>query len=64
MATQITEAWHFQVEDDGTRVTRTFQMMPYYGSSYNPMTMTIATLFMTIIVYALSNLPRLEHAFH
>ena len=28
MATHITETWHFQVEDDGTRVTRTFQMFP------------------------------------
>jgi hypothetical protein len=28
LATRITEAWHFQIEDDGTRVTRTFQMFP------------------------------------
>jgi hypothetical protein len=30
LATQITEAWHFQVDDDGTRVTRTFQMFPRF----------------------------------
>jgi len=27
-----------------------FSLLPHYGSSYNPMTMTLATLFLTIIV--------------
>ena len=30
LATHITEAWHFQVDVDGTRVTRTFQMFPRF----------------------------------
>jgi len=35
-----------------------FSLMPYYGSSYNPMYMTLATLFTTIIVFLLPNLSR------
>ena len=30
VATHFTEDWHFQVEDEGTRVTRTFQMFPRF----------------------------------
>jgi hypothetical protein len=35
-----------------------FSMMPYYGSSYDPMTMTLATLFTIVIVFMLGNAPR------
>lgn len=37
-----------------------FSLMPYYGSSYNPMYMAFATLFVTVIIYALFKSPRRE----
>ncbi|MCB9135877.1 MAG: CPBP family intramembrane metalloprotease [Anaerolineales bacterium] len=33
-----------------------FSLMPYYGSSYNPMFMTLATLCTTVLVFTLSSL--------
>jgi hypothetical protein len=42
-----------------------FSLMPYYGSSYNPMYMTLATLCTTVVVFTLLNLPRHdEHVAH
>lgn len=38
-----------------------FSLMPYYGSSYNPMYMTFATLFIIVVVFALSRPPIHEH---
>jgi hypothetical protein len=38
-----------------------FSLMPYYGSSYNPMYMTFAILFITFIVFALFKPPIHEH---
>lgn len=35
-----------------------FSIMPYYGSSYNPMYMTLATLCTTLIVFTKLNSPR------
>jgi hypothetical protein len=31
-----------------------FSLLPYYGSSFNPMTMTLATLLTTVIVFIVS----------
>jgi membrane protease YdiL (CAAX protease family) len=38
-----------------------FSLMPYFGSSYNPMYMALATLFTTVIVFTLTNSARSEH---
>lgn len=38
-----------------------FSLMPYYGSSYNPMYMTFATLLVTVIFFTLLKTPRNEH---
>ncbi len=38
-----------------------FSLMPYYGSSYNPMYMSLATLFITVIIFTLLKSPRYEH---
>jgi hypothetical protein len=38
-----------------------FSLMPYYGSSYNPMYMAFATLFITIVIFTLLKSPRHEH---
>jgi uncharacterized protein len=38
-----------------------FSLMPYYGSSYNPMYMAFVTLFITVIIFALLKSPRREH---
>ncbi|MGG6268350.1 CPBP family glutamic-type intramembrane protease [Leptolyngbya sp. AN03gr2] len=35
-----------------------FSLMPYYGSSYNPMYMAISTVCTTIVVFILLNSPR------
>lgn len=35
-----------------------FSLMPYYGSSYNPMYMAIATLCLTVVVFILLNFSR------
>jgi membrane protease YdiL (CAAX protease family) len=37
-----------------------FSLMPYYGSSYNPMYMAFATLCITVIIFALLKSPRRE----
>ena len=37
-----------------------FSLMPYYGSSYNPMYMAFATLFITVIIFAFLKSPRSE----
>jgi len=38
-----------------------FSLMPYYGSSYDPMYMALATLCITVVVSALLNTPHSEH---
>jgi hypothetical protein len=38
-----------------------FSLLPYYGSSYNPMYMALATLFITVIVFTLFKSPLREH---
>ena len=38
-----------------------FSLMPYYGSSYNPIYMAFVTLFITVIIFALLKSPRREH---
>ena len=38
-----------------------FSLMPYFGSSYNPMYMSFATLFITVIIFILLKSPRYEH---
>ena len=37
-----------------------FSLMPYYGSSYNPMYMAFATLCITVIIFVLFKSPRRE----
>ena len=37
-----------------------FSLMPYYGSSYTPMYMAFATLFITVIIFAFLKSPRSE----
>ena len=37
-----------------------FSLMPYYGSSYNPMYMAFATLCITVTIFALLKSPRCE----
>ena len=37
-----------------------FSLMPYYGSSYNPMYMAFATLCITVIIFALLKSPHRE----
>jgi hypothetical protein len=39
-----------------------FSLMPYYGSSYNPMYMTLATLFTTVVVFMLPSSPRIDES--
>lgn len=38
-----------------------FSLMPYYGSSYDPMYMSLATLFITVIVFTLFKSPHDGH---
>ena len=41
-----------------------FSLMPYYGSSYNPMYMALATLCTTVIIFTLLNSSHSEHTVH
>ena len=38
-----------------------FSLMPFYGSSYNPMYMSFATLLITVIIFILIKTPRYGH---
>ncbi|MFN8382519.1 MAG: CPBP family glutamic-type intramembrane protease [Anaerolineales bacterium] len=41
-----------------------FSLMPYYGSSYNPMFMSFTTLFITVIIFTLFKSPRYDYYAH